>query len=459
MDAIQEPNHNFNFEKLLLSPPLSISSGNHFIKYSFNNSPLYIQTPKCKIKQGIMKIGKKMFCDLVFSIENEGFTHWLENLENYSQTYIFEKREKWFETSLEKHDIENSFASPIKLIKSGKYFTLRSNIPTILGKHSLKIYNESEQLVELEDLKEESSIVSVLEIQGIKCSTRGFQIDVEIKQLLVLNPVDIFQKCVLLHGNKKNVDQDGQASIRAPHVVLKPGSLGLLCTGQAMLAKDTDTSNDFYSTPLKNVNQTTSIECNEQKDILTLGGYKTLNSNDNDDVLLKIESSDEHNDLETNDGGIKLAIKHDNNIHLHNEQSSLENIVDMNENLSDNSNKKNEISLQDCLSNVESHTDCQTNPDLYTNNLDENMNSIGLTEINFNLEEIPTNDSLVLKNRNDVYYNMYREALRKAKMAKELSLSSYLEAKRIKNIYMLNDLSDEDSDIENDFEIDDNNEK
>jgi hypothetical protein len=36
------------------------------------------------------------------------------------------------------------------------------------------------------------------------------------------------------------VDQDGQASIRAPHVVLKPGSLGLLCPGQAMLAEDTD---------------------------------------------------------------------------------------------------------------------------------------------------------------------------------------------------------------------------
>ena len=37
-----------------------------------------------------------------------------------------------------------------------------------------------------------------------------------------------------------DVDQDGQASIRAPHVVLKPGSLGLLCPGQAMLAEDTE---------------------------------------------------------------------------------------------------------------------------------------------------------------------------------------------------------------------------
>ena len=49
---------------------------------------------------------------------------------------------------------------------------------------------------------------------------------------------------------------------------------------------------------------------------------------------------------------------------------------------------------------------------------------------------------------------MYREALRKAKLAKDLALSSYLEATRIKNLYMLNDLNEE-SDLDDesfDFE-------
>ena len=46
---------------------------------------------------------------------------------------------------------------------------------------------------------------------------------------------------------------------------------------------------------------------------------------------------------------------------------------------------------------------------------------------------------------------MYKEAKRKAKVARDLALSSYLEAKRIKNVYMLEDTtdSDEDSDYEN----------
>ena len=57
-----------------------------------------------------------------------------------------------------------------------------------------------------------------------------------------------------------------------------------------------------------------------------------------------------------------------------------------------------------------------------------------------------------LKTRNDVYYKMYRDAKRKAKIARDLALSSYLEAKRIKNTYMLDELEDSDSDLEESFE-------
>ena len=49
---------------------------------------------------------------------------------------------------------------------------------------------------------------------------------------------------------------------------------------------------------------------------------------------------------------------------------------------------------------------------------------------------------------------MYREALQKAKMAKSLALTNYLEAKRIKNTYMLTDLSD-DSDMDDSIHSED----
>ena len=73
-----------------------------------------------------------------------------------------------------------------------------------------------------------------------------------------------------------------------------------------------------------------------------------------------------------------------------------------------------------------------------------------LQEVNLSLDEIPEQNSISIKNKNNVYYQMYKEAKSKAKVARDLAISSYLEAKRIKNLYMLDDTTDtDDSDFEN----------
>jgi hypothetical protein len=69
-----------------------------------------------------------------------------------------------------------------------------------------------------------------------------------------------------------------------------------------------------------------------------------------------------------------------------------------------------------------------------------------MEEVEFHLEELPETDTLQLKQRNDVYYELYREAKRKAKIAKDFAISAYLEAKEIKNKYMLDEIDDSDED-------------
>ena len=80
----------------------------------------------------------------------------------------------------------------------------------------------------------------------------------------------------------------------------------------------------------------------------------------------------------------------------------------------------------------------------YSEKVEDNLE---IEEIDFHLEEIPANDTIQIKQRNDVYYKMYKEAKQNAKIARDLALSSYLEVKRIKNTYMLTDI-DSDSDEE-----------
>ena len=81
-----------------------------------------------------------------------------------------------------------------------------------------------------------------------------------------------------------------------------------------------------------------------------------------------------------------------------------------------------------------------------------------MEEVEFHLEDLNDSETIVIKNRNNVYYEMYKEARKKAKIARDLALSTYLEAKRIKNTYMLENLDDESDDENESDEDEDENE-
>jgi rRNA-processing protein FCF1 len=61
-------------------------------------------------------------------------------------------------------------------------------------------------------------------------------------------------------------------------------------------------------------------------------------------------------------------------------------------------------------------------------------------------------ETLQLKKPNQVYFELYKEARSKAKLAKKAAIIAYLEAKNIKKTYILENLDDSDSDF--DAEID-----
>lgn len=73
--------------------------------------------------------------------------------------------------------------------------------------------------------------------------------------------------------------------------------------------------------------------------------------------------------------------------------------------------------------------------------------SIGLSEVNISLDD--EKEVLSLKNPNEVYEEIYKSALDKARNIKSQSLLAYLEAKQIKTKYMLDYLDDIDDEYEN----------
>ena len=329
MPSLMTPNNDFSFDDVTLSSPIIMSGGTHFIKYNVKGEPMYIQPPKALVKQSIIKSQKRMYCDLLFTNEHEDFLSWIENLEEHSKKYIFNQRDKWFETDLEESDIDNTFTSVLKPYKSGKYYILRVYIPVHLGNVSLKIYDENENTVPIEDIKENQCVRCALDFKGIKCSPRNFQVDIELKQILLMEEEKIFETCILKKSEaKKALEKENTKSLEKEDNLEEEESVSI-------------------------------IETPEEEEI----------TEEEEEISKEIPEEDDT------------------------------------------------IVLEESLEPV---------------------------EFDFNSDSINDDETVSIKKPNAIYYEMYKEALKKAKMAKELALASYLEAKNIKNTYMLDDLDDSD---------------
>ena len=372
MENIIEPNETFDFSKLTLVNPSGIQGGAYFTKIENNLKPLYIQTTKSITKQGFVKTGKKYYIDLMFDKNSEAIINWFENLEEKCRKLIYEKKDLWFQTKLEESDIETAFNSTIRVYKSGKFYLVRTNVKNNhLQLPVIKIYDENENSLNIEDIKNDTTIISILEIQGIKFTSRNFQIEIEIKQIMVLNDEPIFDNFLI----KTKLTQNTNSNFNSSNVL-----------------KDDNELNK----PLEEFSTST-----EQ---------------------------------------IKITTEHlENNKNIETETFTLDELLEDNNDNDDNEDKKEESET--------------FNLDIVDLDItEEEDDDSNLKECDFNLENANSLETMTLKKPNQVYFELYKEARKKAKIAKKNAILSYLEAKNIKKTYMLENMNDSDSDF--DAEID-----
>jgi hypothetical protein len=199
------PNDTFQFDQLQLTHPNSIAGGSYMTRYSYFNSkqPLYIQTTKTCSKQGIVVSGKKAYIDLLVTssdVDSE-MTEWIANLEKRSVDLLYEKRHLWFTQELDRDDIENSFTSPIRAYKTG-HFLVRVNLEpnrnfTHIQPFSCKVFDENKRSAPVEYIKDKHTIISIIEFQGIKFTSRNFQMELILRQVLVIPDVPLFETCII----------------------------------------------------------------------------------------------------------------------------------------------------------------------------------------------------------------------------------------------------------------------
>jgi len=286
----------------------------------------------------------------------------------------------------------------MKIYKTGKYYILRVNVETNLGVPALTIYNENNNKVDIDTINDTQDVISILEFKGIKCSSTSFQIDIEIKQMVTMKPVKIFSNCV----------------------IRLPSQYG---TSINENKTENDNQNDLDK-PIIGINNAENTELDIHVPTLEDSDFNENNENmENSEIV--ISTLDNSNEI-----GVGSLDKDINDI------QKIETGV---------TSTEPEINDKPILENNEVTPDNLDEPaNIIDDTMIEPIDTNELQEFNIDLDDLTDDVNINIKKDKDIYYEMYREACRKAKIARDLALSSYLEAKRIKNQYMLVDLTDSD---------------
>jgi hypothetical protein len=402
-DSVQLPNEQFDFNSLSLANPQGLQGGAYFSKLKLNGEPFLVQTPKCSTKNGIHKTEKKIYCDLMFTNDNEDFVNWTNQLESTIKNLIFEKRNLWFHNDMDHDSIDYHWQNLLRTYKGNKLL-LRCFIPKTksrIGSKTVQIYNEEEEQLTFDDVDNTSKMISILEVSGLKFTSQSFQLEFMLRQIMIIKEKPIFNKCLIKISNPpENI------------VTTKPES-------------DSDAESDI------SVDETTlQIEAKDQEEPEEENSSnKEVENNPTTEIIAQDISSIEIQTppIDISENIVCETIDISNNIQNNIEEVPTKNEIDNIENLEETEHVEQQI-----------------------DNTEESLVKNGIINEIEILPPSESSDSVTLKKPNEVYMEIYKEAKKKAQEAKKHAIQAYLEAKRIKSLYLLDEI--ESSDDELDFE-------
>ena len=114
----------FPFDDVTLANPQGLQGGAFFSRLKLLGDSITVQTPKCKTKNGIVKTEKKIYCDLMFSKDDEDVGEFLETIEDKIKNLIYEKRDKWFHSDMDMDTIDYHWQNILRSYK-GNHILLR----------------------------------------------------------------------------------------------------------------------------------------------------------------------------------------------------------------------------------------------------------------------------------------------------------------------------------------------
>lgn len=470
------PDKTFDFSGIQLNEPNAVYGGTYFTKIKHNTSPLYIQTPKCQTRQGFSTSSKKIYSDLIFNRdENMVFIQWLLDLENKCTELIYQNSSDWFQSPLELSEIESAFNSSVKLNKTSSYL-IRVNVKinSMTKEPMLRVYNQSEIKMSINDVSKEMELLTILEISGIKFTTRSFQLELDLKQIMVLDK-DIFDDCLIKpltmnttssmkmslgqneriesnleiveeinHVDKQETEEDPETK-EINEIKENKTNSPILMEGVHQISQNTedngigsDSDDDINGDADDNTDdysEDESLDDDVSVEKLTFGNITTLN--DIEDINTQTNKEDDN--IETEELHIETIPLDEsilNSPTLYIDPKDLDQDVTTTKvEINEDNNTENE----DLVSSIIKDMNIQASNlvELENKQHEEELEDVSMEQLE------PVDDAdIYLKPSNKQYFNLFNEAREKAKEIKKDITTEYLSNKNIKKSHMLEDLSD-----------------
>ena len=198
----------FDFSKVHLGSPTATASGSYFTKINHGaaDHSLFMYTPKCATKGGVLASGNKKYVDLLFTSANSNFVDWAHEFETRIQDAIYEKRSAWFTEELERDDIESVFVPVIKAVKGGQYL-LRAYLQQSKARTALPpVFDDHETPRTIDHIQPTSELITILDFQGVKFTSKSFAVIAVVKQIMVMeNTVPTFDQCLIKPSGRAKI--------------------------------------------------------------------------------------------------------------------------------------------------------------------------------------------------------------------------------------------------------------
>ena len=440
-----------NIDKVTLGKPSPASSSggrqlsNKYVTpILFDGKPLTIQLPLCTTKNGVINNTTKTYTDLVFVNEEKcttnSVTRLIYTLENTFCKLLYENRVTLFASpNLTMDDFEEMLTTSVRLNRQGDVM-LRTTIETLRKtltglKTKCDIYTDLGESLTLADIKEGVSIVPLITIKELAFSTTSFNLVIVMTECLVMS------KCE---------EQESKTTPEKRRIVFNEN----LTPDTFVMSAKQKNIND--QKPNKSVKETESAE----SVILTVTDDVTKQSANEEDVMDELSEVDIT--LEADDEDINSVVTDDNSgDHEYcDERQDDKNIIQecdtFAHDILGNTNNDTDINANDTNADINN----DTNLDSHENNDDRKAHDIredneesdydGLYEVkSLNIED---EGEITLKRPDEVYREIYRVAITKAKKLRKIALQAYMDAKKIKARFLVDTLEDSDDESFQEYE-------